>query len=164
MSSDLRAYSSLELLTQYSRVMEALKSRKIIRTNNNPVGDYSESLAAGALGLTLEKGSQKSFDAIDNHGIKFQIKGRRLIRPNDSKQLSIVRNLFDDGFDFLIGILFDWDFTVLEAYKIPLQTIKDHAWPNKHQNGHTVWLKDPLISQDGVQDIQKVIRKFSLTI
>lgn len=162
MPTNPRQHSSLELLKQYANLMNELKRRKVIRTNNNPVGDYAESRACGAFDLSLEKGSQKSFDARDKNGVRYQIKGRRLTRGNDPKQLSIIRNLCDDGFDFLIGVIFDWEFAVLGAYKVPLQVIKTCAWWNERQNGHTVWLREPLISQEGVEDITESIERYSL--
>ena len=48
-------------------------------------------------------------------GRKFEIKGRRPTPENSSRQLSALRDLDEKPFNFLVGILFDEDFSVRRA-------------------------------------------------
>ncbi len=51
--------------------------------------------------------------------MRYQIKGRRITRDNPSRQLSALRDLAKDNFDFLAGVLFAEDFGVIRAAIIP---------------------------------------------
>ena len=75
---NLRELSVKELLNQHSSTIDELKRRKIVRTKNNPVGDYTEWLVAKGLGLELAGNSIAGYDGIDSEGTKIQIKGRRI--------------------------------------------------------------------------------------
>ena len=67
--------SNLELLQLHSSIIEELKQRGVVRTKNNPVGDYTEWLVARGLGLDLANNSSAGYDGIDDVGSKIQIKG-----------------------------------------------------------------------------------------
>ncbi|HDW2598736.1 TPA: hypothetical protein RLU61_004450 [Escherichia coli] len=45
----LNALNNLELLSLHSEILTQLRSRGVIRTKNNPVGDYAEWLVSNAL-------------------------------------------------------------------------------------------------------------------
>ena len=86
--ANLKSLGSLELLRMHGAILDALKENQILRTTNNPTGDYAELLAAGWLekqGLVknareaLLKNSHKGVDAIDDKGASYQVKGRRLV-------------------------------------------------------------------------------------
>lgn len=76
----LNALNNLELLSLHSEILTQLRSRGVIRTKNNPVGDYAEWLVSNALGMTLLSNSSAGADAIDADGLKVQIKARELRR------------------------------------------------------------------------------------
>lgn len=65
----------------------------------------------------------------------------RLDPTNKSRQLSIIRNLDAGQFGYLVCILFDNEFGVKEAYKIPHGAIAKYAQFSKHQNGHILHLR-----------------------
>lgn len=159
MREDLSKHSSKDLLLQHVEIIEELKKRRILRSNNNPVADYTEWLASRALDLELQPKSKKGYDAIDTNGKKYEIKGRKITPSNPSPQLSVLRNLEDKHFDFLIGILFDKDFSVLEAYKIPHSIISKYSSYSEHQNGEILHLKGELLSANGVERIDEQIRR-----
>jgi hypothetical protein len=95
-------------LKLHSSIIDELKRRNVVRTRNNPVGDYTEWLVKRALKLQLSNNSKMGYDAKDNRkNIKYQIKGRQITSDNKSKQLSVIRKLEDKKFDFLIAVLFD---------------------------------------------------------
>jgi hypothetical protein len=148
-----------KLLLQFADILDELKQRGVARTRNNPVADYAESLVAKALGLTLERNSNSGFDAKNKKEEKFQIKGRRLDKTNKSRQLSVIRNLEQHEFDFLVGVLFDRDFSVLEAYKIPHELINKYARINNHQHGHILQLKGLILKEPSVEDITDIVNK-----
>ena len=86
--------STSELLLDYVQIMDELRARNVIRTSNNPVGDYAEWLVASCLGLRLETSSTSGYDATDAASrIKYQIKARRVTKRNNSRQLGAIRNL-----------------------------------------------------------------------
>jgi len=109
--------------------------------------------------LSLERSSKRGYDATDNGGKRYQIKSRRLDRTNESRQLSVIRNLEKREFDFLVGVLFDRDFTVKEAYKIPHGVIEKYSRFSEHQNGHIIQLQGELLTAAGVENLTKTLHK-----
>lgn len=137
----------------YEEIMEELFKRGVIRTYNNPVADYAEWLSAKKLGLTLETNSRAGFDGKNKKGTKYQIKCRRLTARNVSTQLGVIRKLSAKEFDYLIGILFNSDFTVQAAYLIPHKVIKKYAEYSEHQHGHILYLRSELLKDKEVKNI-----------
>ncbi len=149
--------TDIELLQLNSELLDELKSRKIIRTRNNPVADYAEWLVSKKMGLALQTNSKAGFDAIDNSGIRYQIKSRRLDPTNNSTQLGVIRNYEKKEFDYLIGVLFNKDFTVKGAYKIPHNVIGIYSKYSTHQNGHILHLKNGVLNDKDITDITKIL-------
>jgi len=139
--------------------LDELKERKVVRTRNNPVADYAEWLVTQRLGLSLERNSKRGHDATDQSGKRYQVKSRRLDKTNGSKQLSVIRNLDASEFDYLVGVLFNRDFTVKEAHKIPHGIIREHARFSEHQNGHILLLQGEVLTARGVENITEVLGK-----
>jgi hypothetical protein len=148
-----------ELLRCFADILDELKERKVVRTRNNPVGDYAEWLLTQRLGLLLERNSKRGYDATGQDSKRYQIKSRRLDQTNDSTQLSVIRNLDANEFDYLVGVLFNRDFTVKEAYKIPHSVIREHASFSEHQNGYILHLQGEVLTAPGVENITKVLGK-----
>lgn len=160
MKEALKKNTTQALLLQYVAIMDELKERKIIRSNNNITGDYAEWVVKKALDLPeLPSQSTKGYDAEDLKGIKYQIKGRRITTKNSSRQLGAFRDIEEKNFDFLIGVIFDEDYNFSEAYKIPHSIIKKYSKHNKHVNGHIMHLKGPILSEIGVERIDEQIRR-----
>ncbi len=160
----LKTLTTSQLFCCFADMLDELKARKVIRTRNNPVADYAEWLVAQKLGVLLEHNSKRGYDAVDNKNhICYQIKSRRLDLTNKSRQLSTIRNLKNAEFDYLIGILFNRDFTlkeaykiphgVIEAYKIPHGIIEKHSRYSKHVNGYIVSLRGDILTAPGVENI-----------
>jgi hypothetical protein len=158
MPVEIRKLSTRELLATFGGIMLELKGRGVVRTFNNPVADYCESLAAFALGLQLEGSSHKGYDAVDPAGTKYQIKGRLIRDPHSLNQLSVIRNLDAHEFDFLIAVLLDPNFSVLEAYKIPHSLVGKYSLFSEHQNGHILRLKGHIVEDAGVERIGNKLR------
>jgi hypothetical protein len=101
---DIRALSVSELLSSYGVILDELRRRDIVRSSNNPLSDYAEVLFCKAFGWSRENNSAAGYDATDERtGIRYQIKGRRLMRHGASRQMSAIRNLDTTPFDQLGG-------------------------------------------------------------
>lgn len=115
-------------------IMEELRSREVLRSANNPTGDLAEYLFCAAFGWKQAANSEKGFDATDTNGIRYQIKGRRILRRNPSRQLSAIRDL--TGFDVLAAVLFDDNYNITRAALIPAAMVKEKAVYVGHTNSH----------------------------
>lgn len=152
--ANLESLNESGLLKLYAELMEELRDRRLIRTSNNPVADYAEKVAVEKLKLHRAGKEEKGFDAQDISGKKYQIKGRRITRHNKSRQLGVIRYLDEELFDFLIAVIFDENFSILEIWKIPLQYVKENAKWSELQHGHILQAKpDVLASSKGVEQV-----------
>lgn len=152
-SVDLAKLSDRQLLSTYCALMAAMKDRGVIRSSNNPVADYTESLVSRALGLTLEGQSQAGHDALDRNGKRYQIKGRRLTAHNTSPQLGAIRNLDQNPFDFLAAVAYDANLSILYAALIPIEVVAESGRYSSHSNSHVVIFKRSLLHDARVTDI-----------
>ena len=153
MTIEPQSLTTPELLQQYALILAELRAREIIRTANSPVGDYGEWLVANQLGLTLEPNSKSGYDAKDSFEVKYQIKSRRLTNLNQQIQLSVIRNLANNDFDYLIVVLFNELFDVLQVLKIPHQIIDRYAKFSDHVHGHILVLHRIILTDPLVEDI-----------
>ena len=143
---DLSAMSERELLRASSEPIAELRRRGVIKTGNNPIGDYTEWLVCNRLKLEVQGNSTAGYDAIDHEGNRYQIKGRRSDGP--SVQFSTIRNLNQRGFDFLIAVAFhEEDYSVRFAVKIPYEEVPNFARWQKYVNGHILILTDKRVGQ-----------------
>ena len=156
-NENLASLTISELLQAHSSVLDELKRRGVVRSKNNPTGDYAEWLAATRLGLKLETNSAKGFDATDPQGLRYQIKGRRVTPDNPSTQLGVIRSLREKDFDFLLAVPFAADWRVLRAASIPHRTVEHLAAFRKHQNGHIMHLRPAVFGNQDVEDITEVL-------
>ena len=150
--------SIAELLALHVAVTEELRARKVLRSANNPTGDFAEYLFCGAFGWTQESNSTKAFDATGHDGTRFQIKGRRMHRRNKSRQLSQIRNF--DGFDVLAAVLFDDQYLIERAALIPVSTVREHSAYREHTNSYRFILRDAVWDMPDVIDVTEKLRKF----
>ena len=119
--------SCLELLALHARIAEELRDRGIARTSNNPTGELAEHLFCTAFGWIPAGNSSANIDASAPDGIRYQIKGRRITRHNQSRQLSAIRDLKGRHFDFLAGVVFTEDYRVRRAALIPYAVVDRRA-------------------------------------
>jgi len=143
--------SEIELLQIHGAVIDELQRRRIVRTRNNPIGDYTEWLVCMRLQLEMQDNSQASYDAIDSAGIRYQIKGRH--SEAKSVQFSAIRNLEQKGFDFVIAVIFKDDYSIRLAVKLSHVAVLQHTTYRKHVNAHILILTNKIIGQEGVTDI-----------
>ena len=153
-------YSTLtesELLLMHANVIDELHRRGVVRTGNNPLGDYTEWLVCDRLCLKIEPNSRASFDGVDCNGIRYQIKGRRSKLPTGNVQLSVIRNLESKGFDYLIAVVFNSDYTIRFAAKIPHSVVSEVAKYRTHVNGHVPVIRETVFEREGVVDIKELL-------
>jgi hypothetical protein len=155
---DLPKLSIADLLATHCFVIGELQRRGVLRSGNNPTGDYAEWLVSSKLGLKLAGKSCKGYDATDAQNVRYEIKGRRVTPANPSTQMSPVRNLAGAHFDFLIAVVFDSDWNVSAAAKIPHRVVPAVASFKQHVNGHVMHLGPAVFSAAGVEDITAVLR------
>jgi hypothetical protein len=153
-----------ELLKLQSDVISELRSRGILRTMNNPTGDYAEWLVASALGLKLANNSASGHDAETETGIKIQIKARRISPSNKSRQLGVIRNLDKKGFDELVAVIFNDSYEVIEAVTIPHSVIADYSKHRPHVNGHVLHLRGAVLSDPRIRSIRAQLHNYSTAL
>jgi len=146
--TDLKTMKVPELLSLYAELMEELRDREIIRTGNNPVADYAEKVAVDRLHLRRAGKEEKGYDASDSEGTRYQIKGRRITKHNKSRQLSVIRSLDEKPFDYLIAVIFDEAFNVIEMWKIPYDFVREHKGWSKRLQGHIFHAKRDVLASD----------------
>lgn len=154
--TDITKSTESELFAMHNSVLDELQRRGVVRTQNNPVGDYSEWLVSKVLGLKLAPNSAKGFDATDSEKNRYQIKGRRITKKNKSAQLGVIRGLDDSDFDFLIAVIFDESWKVVRAAKIPHKAISELSKYRKRINGHVMYLRLQELSNPAVENITKL--------
>jgi len=150
---ELNIKSASELLQLYANILEELRSREIIRSSNAPTGDYAEYLFCKAFNWTQQGNSNSGFDAISIDGKRYQIKSRKLTKHNKSRQLSFIRKLEENHFDYLAAILFDESFSVWKAALVPHSYIQPRSRFSKHTNGWLFKLEDDVWKLNGVIDV-----------
>lgn len=125
---ELESLSVAQLLRLHSGILDELRQRRILRTANNPRGDYAEWRVAQVLRSTLAtKNSAPGFDATDDDGLGCQIEARHLTSEHDSTQLSVIRNLNERDFDVLVAIVLAPDWRVRRAIMLPHAAVESFA-------------------------------------
>jgi hypothetical protein len=137
--------STPDLLSLSRCVLRELRVRGVIRSGNAPAGDYAEGLARIATGGTLAGNAQKAWDILTPTGERLQVKARLMTNPNRSaeRQLSVFRSW---DFDAAMIVLFDDDFAVWKAAKLPTALIEANARRADHVNGWRFTARDDLLA------------------
>ena len=149
---DLKQMTEIELLRTHAAIVDELIRRKVVKTRNNPIGDYTEWLVSTRMGLKLEPNSRASFDAKGATGTRYQIKGRR--DSGTHIQFSSIRNLDEQGFDFVVAVVFNDDYSIRLALKIPHRIVPEFAKYQAHTNAYNLILTDRTAEHPGITDIR----------
>ncbi|MDE2801380.1 MAG: hypothetical protein OXK21_00675 [Chloroflexota bacterium] len=148
---ELQDMSEVQLLQTHSAVITELNRRGVVKTKNNPIGDYTEWMVCNRLRLQRQGNSRAAFDAIDRQGVRYQIKSR--CSEASTVQFSPIRNLEQHGFDFVIAVVFNEDYSVRFAVMIPHDVVPSLARYQAHINGHNLILTSNAVALEGVKDI-----------
>jgi hypothetical protein len=147
-----------QLLVLHTQIGDELRKRGILRSANNPTGDLSEYLFCKAFGWNQAGNSHPNVDAVGTDGTRYQVKGRRITRFNNSRQLSAIRDLKGGHFDFIAGVLFNEDYTVMRAALIPHAVALERAAFVERTNSHKFLLRDDVWNASGVRDVTAEMR------
>ncbi len=153
---DFSKMQEKELLQLHASIITELNNRGVVRTQNNPLGDYTKWLVATALDLELQNNSKAGYDGINHNGVRIQIKGRRVTPKNNSRQLSAIRKYFEKDFDELAAVIFDENFNVIEALLIPHEVVGEYASFREHVNAHILILKGPILLDPRIRTIKNI--------
>lgn len=154
--SDLAEKTTTELLRLYGDVLDELRRREVVRSKNNPVADYAEQLVCHALQGVLQPKSNKSFDVLGKDRLRYEVKARRITPDNGSRQLGALRGLDKQPFDFLVGVLFNADFSVRRAAIVPWEVVFQNSAHVAHTNAWRFLLRDGVWSMQGVRELSLV--------
>jgi len=151
---NLSELTNTELLNVQAAAVEELRSRGIVRTANNPIGDYAEWLVSTTLGLELAGNSSAGYDAKSASGVRVQIKARRVTAKNPSRQLSAIRNLEGKDFDELVAVIFNESFEIIEAVSIPHSLVGEYSSYREHVNAHILHVRGRLLEDPRVASLK----------
>lgn len=154
----LNSYTPNELLLLSGLILNELQSRGVVRTRNNPVSGYTEWLVSTRLNLRLAANSNKGFDAVDVSGRRYEIKARRLTPRTRSAQLSAIRDISGEHFDFLIAVVYNKDFEIILALRIPRSVVVEKSSYVKATNSYKLMAEYTLKEVPGVEDITQLLR------
>lgn len=121
-SYDASGKDKRELLSDWVAIMRQLRTLRVIRTNNNPIGDIAETIVCDHYGGERASFSQKGWDVKAPSGELIQVKSRRKTSESNPSVLSPIR---DNEYDSLVVILFDEDFQVIEGLKASRALVED---------------------------------------
>ncbi|HWI80716.1 MAG TPA: hypothetical protein VNT59_01735 [Ramlibacter sp.] len=139
-------------------MLDELRARSVVRSRNNPTGDYAEWLVTQKLGLKLVANSFKGYDATDRRGRTYQIKGRRAARGQTAPLLGTIRNYEAGDFDFLIAVVFEPNWEVRCAAKIAHGDLREFLKFREHVNGHNMRFSPSIFQDPRVKDISNELR------
>ena len=144
--AQLRGKSIGDLLALSRAILAELRERGVIRSGNAPAGDYAELLVQRATDGELAPASQKSWDIRGANGERLQVKARVLTDPRSpgERQLSVFRSW---DFDAAVIVLFDDDFRVWRAARIPVDALQDGSRFVQHVSGHRVLATDAFLDR-----------------
>lgn len=138
--------TTTELLALSRGILAELRHRGVIRSGNAPAGDYAELLVQQVTSGELAPSSQRSWDVETPTGERLQVKARVVPNPRTAgqRQLSVFRSW---EFDAAVIVLFDDEFVVWRAAKVPVGVLKKVARFVGHVSGYRVMATDALLDR-----------------
>lgn len=146
MAPDLKTASLADLFTFYGHILDELEEREVVRTRNQPLGDYAEWLTWQALaGKQSTNKAEKAYDVTadlsadllagtgpdsgGHDGARIQVKSRSVSPKPRAGQLQ-TSPFHADGYDYLALVLHEAsEYAVRQAVRLPLQTALAYAEP-----------------------------------
>jgi hypothetical protein len=111
-----------QLLADWAAMMNELRLRDIIRTNNNPVGDIAEAIVAKHYEGERGSFSQAGWDVKTPDGERIQVKAIRSTPTTRRRNASPIR---DRAYDSVVIVVLDENFQVLEGLKLSRETVEE---------------------------------------
>jgi hypothetical protein len=153
MDWDLSEQSVPDLLRLWAKVMRALRSRDIVRTNNNPVGGIAEAIVAEH--YQAERGSfvQAGWDVRTSDGERIQVKAMRQTASSKRRNLSPIR---DAGYDSVVIVILNEDFEVTEGLRLKRQLVEELFQHRDYVNGRVITVTAALREHPDVEHLDLV--------
>jgi hypothetical protein len=131
--------------------LRELRKREVIRTTNAPTGDYAEFLVARLLGVKLARIPKRVGTCeLRSQNAAGEIQGGSHPRAAGERQLSPFRSF---EFDEVAIALFDDDYRVWRAVRLPAKVAEERSTYRSHVNGHILFAKDQLLDDPLANDI-----------
>lgn len=150
MPVELSSLSTPELLRLWAGIMTELRTRDVVRTNNNPVGDIAEAIVHEHYGGRRGSFSQKGWDVETHDGQRLQVKGIRRTGLRGRRNLSAIR---DSDYDLVVVVVFDEDFRLTTALSIPREVVEEMFPIRPYVNGRIITVTDALAMRSGIATI-----------
>lgn len=152
--ANLGDLTSVELLKLHGQIINELMQRKIAKTRNQPIAEYSKWLVRNKLNLHDVGNPNEKYDGYDDHDKKYLVRSRQII-DDRAIRFSVIRNLKNRNFDFLVAVSFDNDIKVTEAYIIPIVVLLEQFEYNEYQNGYLLKLNQFNLNDKRIQNIKQ---------
>lgn len=136
---DLTQLGVRGLLRLEVAVIEELRARDLVRSNNKPLADIAEQVVWRARGGVLEPNSTKSHDVTTADGKRIQVKAMGDRSAGTAAKFSPFRSV---DFHSAIFLVFDRECDLIEAYEIPADSVNDHVRFVAHVNGRQPTLRE----------------------
>jgi hypothetical protein len=148
-AGDLTVLTDQGLFGLWAEAMTEMRRRDLIRSSNNPTGDYAEVLVARVLGVEPVGGPERGYDVISPPGVRIQVKSRRAAADGRVRgRFTPIRDIDAHRFDELVAIVFNHDFTVREAWRMPWAAVSEHAVFVPHVRGSVLPMINATMRQD----------------
>ena len=154
----LPSATNTELFALYRATLAELRSRRVIRTDNAPTGDYAEHLVVTAFGGALAPNSEKSWDIRTPDNQRLQVKARVVSSPAKRSQLQLSPFRSFDFDAAIIVLLSGDDFAVRRAVRLPAKVVEEAARYVKHVNGWILHATDEVLKHPLALDITSALR------
>lgn len=122
---ELTELTDAEIFGGIAKLMRELRRRNLIRSEKAPHADYAEALVARFFGVPVEPhGAQPGHDLCLEDGRRVQVKCRRATASSTPGHYGDFSSLGDDPFDVFVGVVFDEDYRVSQAWMASIDRVR----------------------------------------
>lgn len=121
---DVSALPVRSLLSLEASIVRELRFRKLVRTQNKPLGDIAEYVVWLDRGGVLEPNSTKSHDITTASGQRIQVKAMANRAAGAGARFSPFRSA---DYHTAVFLVFDIGFDISEAWEVDAEQIEEHV-------------------------------------
>ncbi|WDV44053.1 hypothetical protein PV797_10985 [Clostridiaceae bacterium M8S5] len=154
---NLSELTELELMILNRDIVKELNKRNVVKTRNKPIAGYARWLIKNTFGFKQTVNPNEKYDFLDKDNNKYLVRSRQII-GNKNLPFGIIRNLDDRNFDYLITVVFDEDFNIMESYKISYEVLQNEVDFNSYQKGFILGVSHISKLKSKVEDIKTLIK------
>ena len=152
--------SVFDLIRLHRQTLFELRRRGVVRTLNQPQGDWAEMLVKDAYDGHLAARSEKGYDVIAADGTRLQVKARALDYPKVGSNTTSAFRSWE--FDAMVVVVLDRsDLSVSKAAELPVEIVHDNARFRSHVNGYVLVPNEGFMEQgvDVTERLRAAARK-----